>query len=186
MGCGGSKPKLNLPDLSLQRNPDWKYNSSIKVEGNVIQQFKDHGCTSCCIGKVPITQIKVKILPSQEYCFVGLMEKTAADQASATSNGIVNLKGVYGCGMSENDVVMNGQVTHYKRPALQSGDFVEFKYTKDRIFFKIAKDWDLLYVVGEGKEFVFVCEICHLYSRVEIIESTKLELPQSDPPNNQQ
>ena len=166
----GSKNSKKLQQIIPQRNPDWNYTHGIKVEEGNIEQYKDHGTTNAAIGKIPVTSLRVKILPAQSFFFIGLMEKSAADQTKITESGVKGLNGVYGLGLGENEVVMNGVPTRYKRQALNSGDIISFKYEKDRIFFKIVNDWDLLYVVGEGKQFVFCCEMCHLNSRCVILE----------------
>ncbi|KAL7721135.1 FHA domain-containing protein [Entamoeba marina] len=140
-----------------------------------IEQFNDHGMTTYCVGRKAISHVKVRILPSNQYCFTGLMDQSyVSDNMTTTSNGLFTNTGVYGCSMQENNVVMNGNITHYKRPPISIGDVVEYKYEKDRIFFKIGGTWDLLYVVGEEKKFVFICQLSHLYSRCELLQITKV------------
>ncbi|ELP92574.1 hypothetical protein EIN_073970 [Entamoeba invadens IP1] len=179
MGCGGSNAKVI--DKLIPTNPDWKFSDSIKVEDNRIVQYKDHGSLSSCVGKNVITSISVKMMPSQSYLFVGLMELNASKSYTINSDGVMKNAGVYGLGMKQDEVIMNGVTTHYKRPTINNNETIELKYQNDRIMFKIKNEWDLLYVVGEGKQFVFVCEMCHLHSRVEILDTNK-ELLTGTPP----
>ena len=172
MGCGSSKPKQAEAPKVVNEDASWKFSPSIKVEDKNIEQCRDNGTTACCIGKVPVTSIKVKLLPTQQFLFTGLMDMAIATTTPCTTAGIKGHEGVFGCPMQENTVVMNGSPTHYKRSALRNCDVVEYKYENDRIFFKIGTEWDLLYVVGTDKKFVFVCEMCHMHSRCEILEIT--------------
>ena len=169
MGNKNTKTKKISQPLA-PKNPDWIYSSSIKIEQKNIEQFKEHGTTSSAICKIPVQSVRVKILPTQAYFFVGLIDQDVINSIQLTTQGIKNLTGVYGLGMNENEVVMSGVATRYKRPPLNNGDMVSFKYEKDRIFFKITDEWDLLYVVGENKHFCLCVEMCHLNSRLNIIE----------------
>ena len=176
MGGGNSKSKTkSIAQRLAPKNPDWIYSDGIKIEEKNVEQYKDHGSTCRAICKIPVQSIRVKILPSQSYFFVGLVDTDSINPHMIGANGIKNLQGVYGLGLSENEVVMNGQPTRYKRPPISNGDIVAFKYEKDRIFFKIGTEWDLLYVVGEGKQFTLCTEMCHLYSRLTIIEQMTME-----------
>ena len=173
---GGKNGKVQkLAQSIVARNPDWIYSSSIKIDEKDVEQKNDHGTTSSAIWKIPVQSVRVKLLPSQSYFFVGLIDQNVINSVQITTQGIKNYEGVYGLGLNENEVVMNGKPTRYKRPALNNGDIISFKYEKDRIFFKIRDEWDLLYVVGEGKRYCLCTEMCHLYSRLNIIEYVTME-----------
>ena len=188
MGSDQSKSKKLSAVSRKERYRGWITTKGIKVEQLTekgvnklcIEQNRDHGIANKAVGRTPYNSVKVRILPTQNYCVVGLYDlSNQISTVELENNEITRLKGVYAVTMNANELIMDGVHTHYKRNAVSYGGYIEIKYEKDRLFFRVydtmkeekAATWDLLSVVGENKQYSFCCQMSGSNSRVEILET---------------